>query len=276
MAKMQTIPVRHIAAMPAAFFIRDVAEMMGGRDMIQDIHRHDFFFLLALKKASGSHEIDFEPYTVNDHCVFLLRPGQVHQLVLHSPCEGYLLHFTPDFYHSPLLREASMQNAWQLDSRQWSALYPLLQHIFQENRQQEDKYLDAIRASLDLFFIGLLRRRQQAPAAPGDSYIQQRYHELIALLETHLSHHKQVAWYAAQLHLSIYQLNNITKTAAGKNCSELINNCIILEAKRLLLATPAQVKEIACQLGYEDASYFVRFFRKHTGHAPQKYRQHFR
>ena len=40
----------------------------------------------------------------------------------------------------------------------------------------------------------------------------------------------------------------------------MINEHIILEAKRYLLATPNQVKEIADQLGFEDPSYFIRFF----------------
>ena len=77
--------------------------------------------------------------------------------------------------------------------------------------------------------------------------------------------HKSVSEYAALLNLSIYQLNSITKTSVGKTVSELINEQIVLEAKRYLLASSSQVKEIADQLGYEDPSYFVRFFKKQNG-----------
>jgi YesN/AraC family two-component response regulator len=58
----------------------------------------------------------------------------------------------------------------------------------------------------------------------------------------------------------------------AKTASELINEYIILEAKRYLLATPNQIKEIADQLGYEDVSYFIRFFRKQTGYSPEAFR----
>ncbi len=75
------------------------------------------------------------------------------------------------------------------------------------------------------------------------------------------------------MNLSAYQLNEITKVAVGKTPSELINEQIILEAKRYLLATPNQVKDIADHLGYEDVSYFIRFFKKHTGHSPEAFRQ---
>ena len=67
------------------------------------------------------------------------------------------------------------------------------------------------------------------------------------------------------MNLSPYQLNEITKSSVGKTASELINEHIILETKRYLLATPNQVKEIADQLGYEDNSYFIRFFKNTPG-----------
>lgn len=56
----------------------------------------------------------------------------------------------------------------------------------------------------------------------------------------------------------------------------MINEQIVLEAKRYLLATPNQVKEVANHLGYEDVSYFVRFFKKHTGHTPEAFRKNFK
>ncbi|MBL7932446.1 MAG: AraC family transcriptional regulator, partial [Bacteroidia bacterium] len=73
-----------------------------------------------------------------------------------------------------------------------------------------------------------------------------------------------------------YQLNSITKSLLGKTCSEIINEQIILEARRYLLATSNQVNQIAYQLGYEDVSYFIRFFKKHTGHSPDSFRQNFK
>ena len=74
------------------------------------------------------------------------------------------------------------------------------------------------------------------------------------------------------LNLSTYQLNAITKTTLGKTCSDLINEYIILESKRYLLATSNQVNQIAYHLGYEDVSYFIRFFKKHTGYSPETFR----
>jgi AraC-like DNA-binding protein len=75
------------------------------------------------------------------------------------------------------------------------------------------------------------------------------------------------------MNLSPYQLNEITKSSIGRTASELINDHIILQAKRNLLATPNQIKDIADILGYEDVSYFIRFFKKHTGLSPESFRR---
>ncbi|HNU57802.1 MAG TPA: AraC family transcriptional regulator, partial [Flavobacteriales bacterium] len=70
-----------------------------------------------------------------------------------------------------------------------------------------------------------------------------------------------------------FQRNAIAKAGTGRTCSELITDQLILEAKRYLLATTDQVTQVADRLGYEDPSYFIRFFKKHTGHTPEGFRQ---
>ena len=93
------------------------------------------------------------------------------------------------------------------------------------------------------------------------------------LIEENILKYKQVSKYAEMLNLTVYQLNAITKGLLNKNASELINEYIILESKRNLLATSNLVSQIAYNLGFEDTSYFIRFFKKHTGYTPEIFRQ---
>lgn len=101
------------------FGIRDLGELLAGKDMVQELHRHDFFFMLAVKKGRGHHEIDFIPYKVGNNTVFFLRPGQVHQLTLKAGSEGYLVHVGRNFYPShdktfnELLRKAGSMSFYQ-------------------------------------------------------------------------------------------------------------------------------------------------------------------
>jgi AraC-like DNA-binding protein len=54
---------------------------------------------------------------------------------------------------------------------------------------------------------------------------------------------------------------------------DYLNNRVILEAKRLLCNSPLTAKEIAFYLGFNDPSYFNRFFKIKTGHTALEFRQ---
>jgi len=287
---MKTIPIRHINAaqklpdLSGRFSIRDVRELLGGKDLIQELHRHNFFFILALQNGKGSHEIDFKTYKAFNNSVFFMRPGQVHQLILKTGCSGYLMEFDAEFYHannnrsSQRLRKASNKNFCKLDTNGFKKLNSILAYIFREYIEKQEGHLEVIKSNLDILFIELIRqsRNPKNLAKDTNQYTQARLEEFLELLEIHVTNLKQASQYANLLNLSLYQLNGITKATVGKTCSELINEYIILEAKRYLLATPNQVKDIADRLGYEDVSYFTRFFKKHTGYAPEAFRNNFR
>jgi len=283
---MKQIPVRQITASqktsaPAErFTIRTVESILGGNDLQHDLHRHAFFFVLLIQHGDGVHEIDFTPYPVYDSSVFFLRPGQVHQLLLKGNSTGYLMEFNNEFYHptdkaaSQRLRKASSKNYCKLEEASFVRLQTILAQVFREYTNQESGYTDIIKASLEIFFIEFVRQSTNPNSASTNagSYTQDRFEEFLACLDINIITDKQVSQYTNRMNLSTYQLNEITKAAVGKTPSELINDQIILEAKRYLLATPNQVKDIADHLGYEDVSYFIRFFKKHTGFSPEAFR----
>lgn len=287
---MKNIPVRHLKNTQEEphlidnFVVKNLSTLLKTKDLVQGLHRHDYFFILALEKGSGTHEIDFIPYEIHDNAIFLMRPGQVHQLTLNAGSTGFILQFNQDFYYpsektsGQLLRKASNKNNCQLDDQRIKKLLTILNTIFQEYTEKQEGFYEIIKANLGIFFIELVRLRQNktAPSKGETLYSQQRMEELLTLIETNLSTQKQVSAYASMLNLSTFQLNAITKTTLGKNCSDLINDLIILESKRYLLATSNQVNQIAYHLGYEDVSYFIRFFKKHTGLSPEAFRNNFK
>lgn len=287
---MQKIPVRHITTAPkdqgltGRFSIRRVETIITGEQLVHDLHRHDFFFLLAIHKGKGIHEIDFIRHEISNNTVFLLRPGQVHRLELKAGSTGYLMEFDQAFYRSKNTsaaerwKRAGTKNFCKTETAVFEKLYAVLTNIFNEFTDKKNYYPEAIIALLDLFFIEFIRVSQN-PAngnKPSNGYTQERFEELLHLLEQNIGSMKQVSEYADKLNLSPYQLNAITKESVGKTVSELINEQIVLEAKRLLLATPSQVKEVADHLGYEDVSYFIRFFKKQTGLSPEAFRKNFK
>ena len=283
---MKKIPVRQIitpneTVVSGRFKIREVAGILDGKDLLQDLHRHDFFFILALQNGAGNHEIDFTPYEVQNNSIFILRPGQVHQLTLHANSTGFLAEFDTAFYHpkdklaNQRLVKAGNKNFCAFETERFKKLQDVLAYIFNEYQTKQVGYIDVIKANLDIFFIEFIRQsvNPNDTSRVGSNYSQERFEEFMDLCSAHINTHKQVSQYADLMNLSIYQINAITKAIVGKPASEIINEQIILEARRYLLATPNQVKDIADHLGYEDISYFIRFFKKHTGYSPDAYRK---
>jgi len=287
---MKTIPIRHIAAThqeqsnTGRFSVRNLRDVLNGKDLMHELHKHDFYFILALEKGQGIHEIDFIRYDIHDSAVFILRPGQVHQLQLNADCTGYLLEFDTSFYQpkntitEQRWKKATSKNYCEVEESRFKKLLLFLSNIFGEYITKQEGYYEAIKANLDLFFLEFVRqsRNPKQVSTPTSIYTQERYEEFLRLLETNITEVKHVSQYAELLNLSVYQLNAITKASVGKTTTDLINEQIILEAKRYLLATPNQIKDIAWDLGYEDTSYFIRFFKKHTGHSPDAFRKNFK
>jgi len=84
---------------------------------------------------------------------------------------------------------------------------------------------------------------------------------------------KDVAFYAQRLHITPKHLSGVLQEETGKSAKTLINDHIFLEAKSLLRQTSMPVKEICHWLGFSDAAYFVRAFKRREGTTPQAYRK---
>lgn len=59
---------------------------------------------------------------------------------------------------------------------------------------------------------------------------------------------------------------------SGHTAMEIINNTIIMDAKAQLCTANTPIKDIAVSLGFNNAAFFNKFFKRHTGIPPQKFR----
>jgi len=186
---MNKIPVRQIEEpdFSDSFTIKDIGALLSGKDMVQELHRHNFFFVLVLKKGIGTHTIDFISHPVNDYSVFFMQPGQVHQLTLKYGSTGYLLQFNADFYLPreqsaiQIFRKVSTKNYCPLNAERTKKLISILDYIFQEYNEKQERYKDIIKANLEIFFIELVRqsKNQESLSKNQNSYAQERLEELL-------------------------------------------------------------------------------------------------
>jgi AraC-like DNA-binding protein len=93
-----------------------------------------------------------------------------------------------------------------------------------------------------------------------------------ALLQKHYLENKDVAFYAQKLNLTPNHLSETIKSVTGKSAKKRIEEALIFEAKSLLRQTQMSIKEITYWLGFEDDSYFVKFFKQAENITPNAYR----
>ena len=92
------------------------------------------------------------------------------------------------------------------------------------------------------------------------------------LLTAHYRLHHDIGFYADELNISTTYLSRIVKQTTGNTVRFLISELICADARRMLVCTDLDIKEIASQLGFSDQSVFGKFFVKKTGLSPLKFR----
>lgn len=92
------------------------------------------------------------------------------------------------------------------------------------------------------------------------------------LLTAHYRQRHDIGFYADELNISTTYLSRIVKQTTGNTVRVLISELLCADARRLLVCTDLDIKEIASQLGFSDQSVFGKFFVKKTGLSPLKFR----
>ena len=62
------------------------------------------------------------------------------------------------------------------------------------------------------------------------------------------------------------------KNATGQTALEIISGVIIMDAKAQLKSTNLPIKDISISLGFNNPSFFNKYFKQHVGMTPQEYR----
>jgi AraC family transcriptional activator of pobA len=93
-----------------------------------------------------------------------------------------------------------------------------------------------------------------------------------AVVEQHFRQQWQVGQYAAALRVTPTRLNRLCLKVAGKSAFDISQDRLVLEACRKLTYTPSGIASIAYELGFQDAAYFSRLFKKRLGLTPKQFR----
>lgn len=240
-------------------------------------HRHSFYAVYWIHQGTGSHIIDFEAYEIKPGRIFYIRPGQVHFLHSGTSICYSALQFTEEFM-LPLYKEVlsgweSIQVYKDLSDEEQNRLRSLFGMMQQESASHLPDSVAVLQSEIHTFMLEI-KRMGISGIMNG---IQQPVPEVLLrfrrLIEERFQECRQVKDYASLLGITPNYLNVQTQKYWGDSALSFINKRIILEIKRRLLGSDADVSEIAYTLGFNELSYFSRFFKRNVGLTPNAFRR---
>ena len=248
-----------------------------GERHIDKPHKHDFFVIILFDKASGTHNIDSKDYPIDDKEIHILFPGQMHKWQINDGTIGYQLMTERSFFEqfAPYFRFSftNYQNhpVIKLSDEAFSKLMYEFNAI-KEELKSENSLVHLINARAAVIAAIVSKEAEQVFTEFKVYQSNPRLAKFNMLIDEFYKEEKSVIFYAEKLHISANYLNILCKKNLKVSATQLIQQRIIIEAKRLLKSGDLSIKEIAFDLGFTDHAYFSNFFKAQTNITPSEFR----
>lgn len=266
-----------------AFYIETLREHLKQHPFISKPHRHDFYLVLYITQGSGEHTIDFVTYPVAPNSFFLMTPGQVHWWKLSADADGFILFFTSEFYQLdkndkhllrfPFFQSLNSNAHLQLKKNGEPMIDIIIREMLRDYTSTGTLNIQLFRSYLDIILLKLADHYPQRSKTATSINSTYKLRMLGELIDQHYREHKQPHVYASLMNLSASYLNNLCRQMVGKTLSDLIQERIVLEAKRFFAYSDLTISQVSDILHFSEPSYFIRFFKKQTGITPEQFRE---
>lgn len=264
------------------FWLGELSGLLEQFPKLEFPHKQDFYTLIIIEEAEGEIIIDNHKIRLERAKAIIIKPHCISSIDINRKAKGKIICFTEDFFSlrynnnilyqfsflryeaKPYIRLTNEQKA------KWDILVKLLSKEFSIKNRETKKVL---RSYLNIVLFELERVYNPTGFVKRKNLKNEKVHEFEQLIDKYFETKKMPSDYAELLHISPNYLNKISKEETGQTAGNLIRKRITIEAKRLLHYTNYSVNEIANTLGFENASYFVTFFKKQTETTPEQFRK---
>ncbi|GGX35501.1 4-hydroxyphenylacetate catabolism regulatory protein HpaA [Aquimarina muelleri] len=274
------------------FSLPDYIEQRGEELMVS--HTQDYYQIIWFKSGCGLYTVDFNEYNVFENALFFIAKSQVHSFKSLTKCDGFVINFGEsflvqkdndvDFFLKCNLFNTLYQTPSCCVGSGWE--FKLDEYISQMRLELAEKKSygreELLRLYLKAFLIQVQRRKHQLEEIGSgrnpfpDDEKRNLLIKFINAVEDNFAKNLTVSQYSALLNISTRTLSNLTLLLIQKTPTQIIQERIILESKRLLTHSDISVKEIAYRIGFKDPAYFFRYFKKHTEISPINFRKSIR
>ncbi|WP_445115319.1 AraC family transcriptional regulator [Acinetobacter sp. WZC-1] len=247
--------------------------------------RVTFYVLMLVTQGHGRHSIDFIEHKLEKNTLIFVKPNQVQQWFPSDPINSEIILLIADAIpsqHDSLAQQDhihSMLEEWPAISRltehQTTYFLNYIQQLKADLGQYDGSNLDASLVRLGVVNL-LLRIEKQLFSKFQTLFTTATHRNTYRLfkkeLESFYSKEHNLQFYAQRLGYSQSTISRACIAAEGKSGKRVIDDRIILEAKRWLVHTSKSIHEISYGLGFSESTNFVKFFRKNTNETPNQFR----
>ncbi len=245
-------------------------------------HKHNFYQIIIINKGNGSHQIDFTKHQVKKKHIFIMKPGQVHSWNFPKDIEAYVIDFS--FQSFAENKENTLERWSEINALSdsikinanvdFDSIFNLAEIMYSEFQNEEIYYSRSLKNLLSSLLIKLIRIDQNKVRDTHTNKIARPLLDhFYVLVEKNYKSHHNVKFYSDSLGQPPKTLSMAISRATGLSPHQIIHNRIVLEAKRLLAFSTKSISEISYELGFNDYSYFSRFFKKHNKLTPADFRK---
>lgn len=254
-----------------------------------ELHSHQFYSIFWFRSGEGTHIVDFDEYNIEKDSIFFLSPKHLHTFRNLKDNNGIAIAFTEDFLlhlGTELLNCIKAKLFYPIHGvshctlqenakRKIEHYVKLLQEESASNTKDTLLQSKFLASALSLFLIDIIRLGdwEEADKLDVNSDPHRTYWHFVDLVEKNFTKHHSVKFYIETMRISQTTLAAHTQQYAKISPLKLINDRIILEAKRMIRYSDLRIKEIAFDLGFKDDSYFAKLFKRNVGMSPVEFRQ---
>lgn len=244
------------------------------------VHQHaELVQLLYLHKGQAEIEIEGERQVIKEASIQVVPSLCVHGFRFSPGTQGYVLSLA-----LPLLSQFESQFGRQLGvlskpccisvKHSRPHIRTLFATLLEEYQQDNDARELMLHAMLGALLVWLNRQRQGASTTEDRAERRRKVMQHFARhIEGHYREHLSVSEYAREVGISVTQLNYLCREFHNGNALSVLHHRLMLEAKRSLQYTSMSITQLSDYLGFSDATYFSRFFRRYADMSPKVFRE---
>jgi AraC-like DNA-binding protein len=239
--------------------------------------RIDFHQLVLVSRGHFEHMVDFQLESAPAGTLLVMRPGQVQRFETNRDWEGWFVIFKSEAYaaqDAPNLGDIPVHLS--LTQESFDAVQEAIVRLHRDASLAIHSPLASamVRAQLQALVLRLqMLSALQPDKRVMDSTLTRHFSKFRHAIEQNFQGRQRVSSYAHSLGLSEKTLSRATQAVVGLSAKAYLSKRLALEAKRLLAYTPGPIAIVADQLGFDEATNFVKFFRREVGDTPSGFRK---